>query len=88
MRSLTKYSTAFTSWLVVASRALTRSASATEKPACTARTALSAATDKGGSSATSGSAAKAANHWHSTWTRKRIKPYSLKMGASASVLAR
>jgi len=86
MRSFRKYSTAFTSWLVVASMALTRSASASEKPEASASSAAEVAASKGPNSGTPGSAARRCSQRTSTSTRKRISPNSLKTGRRHAVL--
>ena len=79
-----KYSTAFTSWLVVASMALTRAASSTEKSCASARRLPVAASENGASSGMPGSAANASSHSTSTFTRARMRPYSEKIGRRAS----
>ena len=86
-RSLMKYSTALTSWLVVRSISLTRAASAMEKPSASARRRAWAAAGNGASSTIPGSAASASSHSTSTWTRALIRPYSEKIGRRASTLA-
>jgi hypothetical protein len=87
MRSLRKYSTALTSWLVVASMALTRSASASAKPEAIASSEAEVAASKGPNSGTPGSAARRCSQRTSTSTRKRIRPNSLKIGRRLAVLA-
>ena len=84
--SLMKYSTALTSWLVVRSISLTRAAWATLKPSASARKRAFAPSEKAASSVMPGSAASASSHSTSTFTRARIRPYSEKMGRSASTL--
>ncbi len=84
--SLMKYSTAFTSWLVVASIALIRSPSATLKSSAMAFRVATWAASNGGSSVIFGSAASASSHSISTCTRRCIRPNSLKIGRSASTL--
>ena len=69
MRSLRKYSTALTSWLVVRSMSLTRSASASAKPAAIASSAADVAASKGPNSGTPGSAARRCSQRTSTSTR-------------------
>jgi len=86
MRSLMKYSTALTSWLVVASMSLMRAASATEKSAATFCNVVRAAAGKGGNSMMPGSSDNATSHAISTATRRCISPYSLKIGRNASTL--
>jgi hypothetical protein len=81
-----KYSTALTSWFVVRSISFTRAASATLKPSASARSFAVAAAEKAGSSTMPGSAASASSHSTSTFTRARIRPYSEKIGRSASTL--
>ena len=85
-RSLIRYSTALTSWLVVRSISLTRAASASDRPSASARRRCTAASENGASSTMPGSAASASNHSTSTFTRALIRPYSEKMGRSASTL--
>ena len=84
--SLMKYSTALTSWLVVASMAFTRAASSTEKPSASARRRAAAASENGLSSTMPGSLASASSHSTSTFTRALIRPYSEKIGRRASTL--
>ncbi len=84
--SLMKYSTALTSWLVVRSISLTRAACATLKSSARARRRCAAAGENGASSAMPGSAASASSHSISTLTRALIRPYSEKIGRSASTL--
>jgi len=86
-RSLMKYSTALTSWLVVRSISFTRAASATEKPSANARRRPEAAAEKAGSSTMPGSAASASSHSTSTRTRALTRPYSEKIGRRAPALA-
>jgi hypothetical protein len=77
-RSFSQYSTALTSWFVVRSIALTRSASSTENDAAADSSAARAGAENGGTSATPGSADSARSHAISTRTRARISPNSLK----------
>ena len=86
MRSLMKYSMALTSWLVVASIALTRAASVKPKPATIARSCALAASSKAGTSVTADSLPSAISHSISTRTRRAIRPYSLNTPRSGSIL--
>src|SRR5690606_14676133 len=87
MRSLMKYSTALTSWLVVFSMSLMRWASASLKPAAMSSSRALAAALKGGTSATPGWAARHCSQRISTITRYLIRPSSLKVSRSGAVLA-
>ena len=57
-----------------------------EKPSASARRRAAAAPENGASSTMPGSAASASSHSTSTLTRARIRPYSEKIGRSASTL--
>src|SRR5208282_4059565 len=87
-RSFSQYSIALTSWLVVSSIALTRSASATVNAARASASSARVAAENGATSATAGSSASACSHASSTCTRYRIRPYSLKYGAREATLRR
>ena len=76
--SLTRYSTALTSWLVVASKAFTCLASSTLKPSIRSSIALCCCSLKGGSSGMFGSQARHWNQRSSTRTRNLMSPYSLR----------
>jgi len=84
--SLMKYSTALTSWLVVASISLTRAASATPKSPASLRSRAAASGASGSSSTMPGSSARASNHSTSTRIRALIRPNSEKIGLSAATL--
>ena len=86
-RSRSQYSTAFTSWFVVASIALMRSASAAPKPATAARNSSRVASEKGCRAGNVGSAASASSHSTSTATRSRISANSLKWSWRGRVFA-
>ncbi len=81
-RCLSQYSTAFTSWFVRRSMALTASASASEKPVTSSRSSLREASLSGANSAKPASDS-AMNHSTSTCTRRCIKPNSDSSGRSA-----
>ena len=85
-RSLSQYSMAFTSWLVVASMAFTASPSATEKPAMTASSSATVAAENGAISASPRAAARASSPSTPTLTRLRIRPNSEKCSRSAETL--
>ncbi len=85
--SLMKYSTALTSWLVVRSMALMRSASATEKSRISPSRKAVASAESGGTSVTPGSSARRSSQRISTMTRARIRPNSLKCSRRRSALA-
>jgi hypothetical protein len=72
--------------LVVASIALTRSASATEKRSAMPSSSAIASAENAGTSAIAGSAASAFSHSISTMTRYLISAYSLKKSRSGAVL--
>ena len=78
---------AFTSWLVVASMALTSAALLSEKPLITLSISASVVAENGATSPIFGSAARALSHSSSTRTRAFIKPYSEKIGRSGAVVA-
>ena len=84
--SLMKYSTALTSWLVVASIALMRSPSSAEKSLAIASRRVTASDENAGSSTMPGSAPSASSQWISTCTRRCIRPNSLKIGRSGPAL--
>ena len=88
MRSLTKYSTAFTSWLVSPSRSRMRSASATENARQMASQARRWWPFSGATTAQDGAAARHSSHSTSTITRCRISPNSLTIGARGATRAR
>ena len=75
---------AFTSWLVVASMAFTAAASSSEKSAATLSISAMVKSLNAGTSTIFGSAASALSQFNSTFTRARIRPYSEKIGRSAS----
>ena len=85
--SRSQYSTALTSWLVVASMSFTRCGighrEAGGDPVELART---VAAEKAGSRSKAGSAASAFSHAISTRTRRRISANSLKCSCNARVL--
>ena len=85
-RDLSQYSTALTSWLVVASMSLIACASASEKRSTSPRSSPRAASLNGGSSAKPASDS-AMNHSTSTCTRRCMRPNSLSSGRSAATLA-
>ena len=78
--SFRKYSTAFTSWLVVASISLIFCASASEKSLTIAFNNALASAENSGTSAISAVVANFCNQRTSTVTRYFIKPNSLKIG--------
>ena len=82
--SLMKYSTAFTSWLVVFSMSFTRWASATVKPSAICASADASSAVSAGHSGRPGCAHSAASHAHSTATRRFTRPYSEKTSRSSS----
>ena len=84
--SFKKYSTAFTSWLVVRSISLMRLASSSEKSATIASNAALVAALNAGTSVISGRLASACNQRTSTVTRAWIKPNSERKGRRASHL--
>ncbi len=77
-RSRSQYSTAFTSWLVVASIALMRSASARLNSAAARFMCAALAGENGFNPANDGSLARAASHAISIATRSRMRANSLK----------
>ena len=87
-RSFSQYSTAFTSWLVVRSMALTRAASAgRERVARGVQHARAPPRRKAATSSMHGSAESAISQAISTRTRARTRPYSLKCRASGATFA-
>ena len=84
-RSRSQYSTAFTSWLVVASIAFTRSASATLKLPATPFSSSAVAGENAGSAVNEDSDANASSHAASIATRSRIRANSLKCSWSGLV---
>ena len=86
-RSFNQYSTAFTSWLVVRSIALTRAASAGENDSLADSSAVRAAAPNGAISAMRGSSDSATSQAISTRTRARMSPCSLKQPASGATFA-
>ena len=85
-RALTKYSTAFTSWLVSRSMRLTSAASASVSSAASASSTVRAAAGKPRSSTMPGSATSALSQSASTRTRWRMSPRSLKQGPQLGCL--
>ncbi len=85
-RSFIQYSIALTSWLVVRSIALTRTASAGAKSRTAAASASRVASSNGGTSPMAGSAASAISHATSISTRLLIRPNSLKWSRNAATL--
>ena len=87
-RSFSQYSTALTSWLVVRSIALTRSASAErERRARRIERGARIASPNGATSAIAGSSDSAMSHAISIRTRARMSPNSLKCAASGATFA-
>ena len=86
-RSRSQYSTAFTSWLVVASIDLMRSASASENSRAARSSSARVAAENGSSDSNVFSSARARSHATSTATRSRMRANSLKWSCSARVLA-
>ncbi|MNF84559.1 hypothetical protein D3C84_669290 [compost metagenome] len=84
--SLSRYSTALTSWLVVRSISFTRSACSRAKLSASWLSTSWASAEKAGTSPMPSWAARRCNQRTSTRTRKRIRPYSLKIGRRAPVL--
>ena len=84
--SLIKYSTAFTSWLVVRSISLMWLPSSSEKSATIASICAIACSESGATSSICGWFDNDLIQANSTSTRARIKPNSLAIGRSASTL--
>jgi hypothetical protein len=86
-RSRSQYSTAFTSWLVVASIALMRSASSTPKSPTHRRSASCVDAENGCMASKENSSLSASSQATSTATRSRISANSLKCSCRGRVLA-
>ncbi|MCY1179307.1 hypothetical protein D9M73_197010 [compost metagenome] len=84
--SLRRYSMALTSWLVVRSISLTRSACSSLKSLARLSSRALASAENAGTSLICGWAARRCSQRTSTRARKRIRPNSLKMGRKAWVL--
>ena len=84
--SFRKYSTAFTSWLVVRSISLMRRASSTENSATMLSSSLCDWGEKSGTSVIPSSLDSFCNHLTSTSTRYLSRPYSLKIDRNSPVL--
>ena len=85
-RRCSQYSTALTSWLVVASMAFTAAPSASPNAAAAASSSSIVSGVKAGRSAMPGSAARALSHSISTLVRARIRPSSLKCPRNPATL--
>ncbi|SST07618.1 Uncharacterised protein [Acinetobacter baumannii] len=83
---MSRYSTAFTSWLVVRSISLMRSACSSWKSLARLSSRALASAENGATSGIPAWAARRCSQRTSTMTRKRIRPYSLKIGRRLLVL--
>jgi hypothetical protein len=80
-----KYSTALTSWFVVASIAFTAAASSTEKPSAMRCSAAASSAESARASGMPGSSHSARSHAISTRTRRWIRPASEKTARRGAV---